>query len=60
MNLRTIRKSNGLTLRQVAENVGVSESCICLYESGARKPNIDMLRKLAKVLGCTIDELLSE
>ncbi len=60
MKLRTIRKERGLTLRQVADKVGVSESCISLYESGTRRPNIDTLKKLAEVLRCSIDDLLSE
>lgn len=58
--LKELRKNANLTLAELGEKVGVSLRTIFNYETGARKPNIDMLRKLAKVLDCTVDDLLSE
>lgn len=43
---------------QLAKIVGVVPSTINQYESGARKPDIIMLKKLAKALHTTTDELL--
>lgn len=43
---------------QLASLLGVVPSTINQYESGARKPDIVMLKKLAKVLNTTADALL--
>jgi putative transcriptional regulator len=47
-----------MTQAQLAELVGVVPSTITQYESGVRKPDIVMLKKLAKVLNTTTDALL--
>lgn len=52
------RKNAGLTQKQLAEKLGVTQACIGMWEIGCRKPNIVTLKKLAKILGCTADELL--
>lgn len=56
--MKNFRESNNLTMRQVSERLGVTESCYCLYENGKRKPSIDVLKKLAKIYDCTIDDLV--
>lgn len=45
--LRQIRKSKGLTLKQVAEDTGILENLIGKYERGERNPKIDKLKDLA-------------
>lgn len=47
-----------MTQAQLADMVGVVPSTINQYESGARKPDVVMLKKLAKALHTTADELL--
>lgn len=48
------RKELGLTLKQVAEQLGVSESLISRYESkDVKNMGIDKIAPLAKVLKCT-------
>lgn len=48
------RKELGLTLKQVAEQLGVSESLISRYESkDVKNMGIDKITPLAKVLKCT-------
>lgn len=47
-----------MTQTQLAALVGVTPNAITQYESGARKPNILMLKKLAKALNTTADALL--
>ncbi len=47
------RKELGLTLKQVAEQLGVSESLISRYESkDVKNMGIDKLVPLAKILKC--------
>lgn len=47
-----------MTQAQLALLVGVTPNAITQYESGARKPNILMLKKLARALNTTTDALL--
>ena len=52
------RKKAGLTQRELANRIGVTQVCITMWETGERKPDIIKLKKLAHILGCTTDELL--
>ena len=52
------RKNRNMTQRELAAAVGVTASAITQYETGARKPDIVTLKKLASVLHCTTDQLL--
>lgn len=52
------RKKAGMTQAQLAEKLGVTPSCITMWEAGYRKPDIVSLKKIAKILSCTADELL--
>lgn len=56
-NIRRIRKERGLTLKQLGEMVGVSESYIRAYESGRRNPKLKSLEKLAKALAVNVEVL---
>ena len=57
-NIRTLRKSAGLTMKQFGSLMGVSESTISLYETGKNEPDIKMLIKMAEYFGVTIDTLV--
>ena len=56
--IRNIRLKHLMTQRDLAEAIGVSQTAITQYETGARKPDIVKLKKIAEVLHCTTDELL--
>ena len=57
--LKEKRIAAGLTQVELANKVGVSARTIQNYESGFRKANnIEIVRKLAEVLGTDVDELL--
>lgn len=57
-NIRTRRRALGLTMKQLASAVGVSEAAISHYEVGRREPDPDMLNRIANTLGVTVDYLL--
>ena len=57
MKIRELRKAAGMTQRQLADLMGVGQTAVCNWETGANLPASDQLRKLADVLGCTIDAL---
>lgn len=56
--LREYRTKKGYTQKQIAEILEVVPSCVTQWESGVRKPDIVMLKRLTEVLGCTADDLL--
>lgn len=58
--LKELRLSKGLTQRQVAESLNMSESGYCLYEKGLRTPSFDVLVKLSILYGCSIDVFVEE
>lgn len=58
MKLRELRQSHGMTLKQVAALIGVSEASVSMYERGINEPDIKTIRILADYFGVTIDELV--
>ena len=50
-NLRDYRIKKGLTQRELALKVGLSEQAYQRYEYGLRKPNVVTAINIAKVLG---------
>lgn len=60
MNLLKLRKASGMTQDEVAERIGVVQSAVAMWESGMQKPRADKLPILAKLYGCTIDELFED
>ena len=60
MSLRNERKKLGLKQIDVAQMIGVHQQRLSHYETGLRQPKPDLLKKLAKVYGCSIDALLED
>ena len=59
-NLKELRLKKGLSQEQLAKQLNISSVAVCQYELGKRSPNIEMLKKLAQVLDCSVDELLKD
>ena len=62
MNIMKERRLRGAipTQREVAEILGIKESAVSKWECGKSKPRADKLPILAKLYGCTIEELLAD
>lgn len=60
MALVALRKKAGLTQMAVAKALGISDSAVNQWEKGKTFPKTEQLPKLAKLYGCTVDELLKE
>lgn len=58
--LKMLRKQKGLSQQDVADAVSVARSTYTQYETGARSPSVDVLKKLADYFGVTTDILLSD
>ena len=56
--LRQARAARGLSLRRLAEILGVSPSLISQVETGRAKPSVNTLYALATELGISLDTLL--
>lgn len=57
--IRKYRERLGMTQAALAEKCGVVKTAVSMWETGDRKPDIIMLKKLSGILGCTTDELLA-
>lgn len=44
------RKERGLTQMELGERVGIAQRTVAAYESGERRPSIDVAQRLAKEL----------
>jgi len=49
-----------MTQEELAERTGLKQSMISHLENGTRKPSLQTLKRLATVLGCTLDELAGD
>jgi transcriptional regulator with XRE-family HTH domain len=56
--LATLRKEKGLSQQALADAVGMSRMQLRRYESGSSQPTLDVIKKLAIVLGVSADTLL--
>lgn len=55
-----LREAAGLTQMAVAAAINTDRSTIAKWETGAAKPRADKLPLLAKLYGCSIDDLFGE
>ena len=60
MRYKELRLAQSLTQKQFADKLGVGQSTIAMWECGGRSPRANKLPKIAKILGCSIDELFGE
>ena len=52
------RRKHNLSQEQLAEQIGVSRQAVSKWERAESSPDTDNLIELAKLYGCTLDELL--
>lgn len=57
-SLRLLRQASGLTLRELARQVGVQASNLSLWERTGKLPRADMILPLAAALGVSPEEIL--
>lgn len=60
MGFLSARESAGFTQKKVAEELGIDQSAVSLWETGKTAPRVSILVKLADLYGCTVDELLAK
>lgn len=60
MRFTELREKAGLTQKQAAAALGVDQSAISFWETGANNPRASLLPKIATLYGCTVDDLLKD
>lgn len=60
MKIKELREAMNYNQSDLASELGVDRSAVAKWETGEAVPRTDKLPKLAKVLGCSIDELFEE
>lgn len=56
--LKAARIKTGLTQQQIADELGITKSTYCGYETAKRSPDPQRIKQLAKVLHVSADALL--
>jgi transcriptional regulator with XRE-family HTH domain len=54
-----LRRRAGMSQSELAKRLKVSPSAVGMYEQGRREPSSDILVAMARVLGVTVDYLLT-
>lgn len=60
VNIKLLRVAKKLSQTQLAQLLNVNQTAVSQWERGVSRPRAAMLKKLADVLGVTVDHLLSD
>ncbi|MBQ7343171.1 MAG: helix-turn-helix transcriptional regulator [Clostridia bacterium] len=59
IGLKKVRKQKKLNQLKVALDLNISREALSHYENGKRNPDLEMLRKLSRYFGVSIDYLVN-
>jgi transcriptional regulator with XRE-family HTH domain len=57
LDIRTHRKRAGITQARLARRLNVTQSAVCLWEKGKNEPCKKYHKRIAQILGVTVEEL---
>lgn len=58
--LRELRRRAGMTQAKLAKELEISPSTVGMYEQGRRMPDTELMIKISKLFGVSLDYLLGE
>ncbi len=58
--IKTGRERLGLTQEGLAKRLGVSQQAVTKWETGESRPRAEKLPEIARLLGCSVDDLFKE
>ncbi len=58
--IKYLREALGLSQAMLAQKLNITQSTVAMWEIGENSPRADKLPQIAKVFGCTIDELFNK
>ena len=56
-NIRTVRKLQGLTQKELARRLGISPVGVAQWENGLRNPKHETIKRIASALGVSVTVL---
>jgi transcriptional regulator with XRE-family HTH domain len=59
-NIRKERIKARFKQKQLAQAIGIGQAAISRFENGSRRPSVELLKKIAVVLGCSFIALVDE
>lgn len=58
--LKQLREEAGLSMKQVADAIEVSDAAVCKWENGNAEPKVTYIIKLSEFFDCTADYLIGK
>lgn len=58
--LKKLRKDNNLSQERLADLLEVSRQAVSKWESGASYPDMEKMKKMCKILNCTLEDLMDD
>lgn len=58
--LKSLRESKGISQKELAEGIGVSDVMVSMYEQGKKNPSLDTITKIADYFNVSVDYLLGK
>lgn len=59
-NIKEMRQRNSWTQEELAEKIGIKQSMVAQIERGTKTLTVPLGKEIAKVFGCTLDDLINE
>lgn len=60
MSIKDKRLAAKMSQEELAQAASVSRVAITRYEAGERVPNLEIAARIAKALGCKVDDLIDK
>lgn len=57
-NIKVLRKANGLTQIELAQQLGITQASVTDYETNKKCPALEKIQKMAELFGVTLDALM--
>lgn len=58
--LKELRNETGVSMKRLAEAIGVSDASVCKWENGIAEPKVTYLIKLSEFFNCSVDYLVGK
>ena len=58
--IKRFRIAAGMTQQDLADALHVTQPAVLHWEKGRAEPGLDKIKAMAKIFGCSVDELLQE
>lgn len=58
--IKTYRLAANITQKELAERLHTTRSSVAMWETGESRPRAEKLPEIARLLGCSVDDLFKE